>query len=202
VEGGFACCNPPRMIRIDGQDEADSVLGEIRIAGMEEDSRALYRGKLEVEQGQNRIPGAVVVTGAFSDPDFIENRSGGCLFGLYSRPGLTGFILDGGRFVIDYTGMFMTEEHWRSLLQGAGPSAGRSRESAALIVDTRDVTHVDRSSWVVSMESRGPRQSVALIGARVHFLSRHLRYNLMTGEVSLPGRMGRSDGRKAKLYIK
>lgn len=156
-----------------------SQVGAVSIDRLDADPYALLHGRLRERVGNGLFGNAVVVTAAFAEPDDIENRIGGLEWALARHPGHVGVLMDrGGRAVLDTEG-HLTPEHVE-------------REPAMLIVDTRKLTHRAFSRWVISEESLGPRQSVALAGARAHLIASGWVYDAPAGTVArLPRRMAR-----------
>jgi len=170
AESGFAAlpAGPFVAMTLLGSLPGHSAVGVSALENADADPFALLHGALREAPGLGLF-GGVVVTAAFADADFIENRTGGLQWALANRPGLVGVLLDrGARAVLDMSGRL-------------APEAGE-REPALLVLDCRRLAHRAYSQWVISKTSAGPRQSVALTGVRAHLLASGWAYDAATGE--------------------
>ena len=142
---------------IDGSSKKDGRAGEVTLRGATKREDALDLGRLKAKEGERRFGNATVVTRAFADVEYIENRVGGLLWLLARTPGISGLLLDAGAV---------------GRLDGGGRlEMERIAEApSALLVDCREVRWVDFSRWTVSDRAKGPRQSVALTNVRLHLL--------------------------------
>lgn len=158
-------------VAIDGSERKAGKLGEVALGRETKDSQALGLGKLVEKRGKRKIPGAAVVTRAYADVGYIENRVGGLVWLLARNPGVTGLLVDAGAEArVDATGRVTF--------------AGGEAAPATLVFETRAVEWWGFSRWVLSDRAKGPRQSVALTGARLHLLAPGWRYDAASGTVS------------------
>lgn len=90
---------PPQWpyLALDGSDASQRALGSWQLRGLDQDPWAWVDHALTLEEGQGDVPGAIVLTDLWSDPDLAENHLGGLLWGLSQRPGATGIALEAGR---------------------------------------------------------------------------------------------------------
>ena len=142
---------------IDGSSKKDGRAGDVALGRATKRKDALDLGRLKAKRGEGRFGNAAVVTRAYADVEYIENRVGGLVWLLARTPGLTGLLMDSGAVArLDEKGRLEMER-----IEGA-PSA--------LLFDCRDVRWVDFSRWTTSERAKGPRQSVALTNVRLHLL--------------------------------
>jgi cyanophycinase len=127
---------------------------------------AAYRGKLTLGSGMSALRNLIVMPLIFQSDVYDENRSTGLLWGMAKTDGKTGVYLDeGGYTTISTTGV----------IQSSGPSP-------AIVVDTRSASFVGFSTYLAS-GGVGPRQSAAIIGAKIQVISDNVRYNALSGEL-------------------
>lgn len=155
---------------IDGSRAGAAAAGHTWINQETHEHLALQLGLLHEMAGNQAVPGTVIMPLAFANPELWENRVGGVFWALARRPGLTGLILDrGGKAELDAGGVVTP------LPMTAQPSA--------IVIDSREATLKDFSHWKSWPDSVGLRQSVALLGLRVHLLASRWGYDLSTGAV-------------------
>ena len=159
---------PPPGMGLWGSDEAAADLGEAAFTNLDV-AGALESGLLHLVTGNGTLPGMVVMPRAYANPDTIENTAGGTLYALAKTPHALGILLDTGAHLRIYPG--------QDRLEPALPDP--PQEPAVLLIDTAAVTHVDFSAQT-AVGASAPRQSVALVGARVHLTSRASLYRLST----------------------
>jgi hypothetical protein len=102
----------------------------------------------------------------FQSSVFDENRTAGLCWGMATTDAKTGVYLDeGGAVTIAANGE----------IQAEGPTP-------AVVVDASDVAAVGFSTYRHS-GSVGPRQSTALVGARLHVLTGDVRFDPLSGSI-------------------
>lgn len=138
-----------------GADPATRSAGAVRIVNIDTDPYALQAGTLELAAGDGLVPATIVMSSPFGDPDYAENAVGGLLWGLSEQPGFLGLLLVAGSSV--------------ELRPDTGLRPGGT--AATVVADSAEVTSRDRSRWVVFDDSAGTRQSVALLGLKIHILA-------------------------------
>ncbi|NLI79563.1 MAG: type 1 glutamine amidotransferase-like domain-containing protein [Candidatus Riflebacteria bacterium] len=159
---------------IDGSSEEAAAAGEVQVTQHTHESLALQLGLLHQLAGRREIPWTVIMPNAFAAPELAENRVGGLFWALARKPGLVGILLDqGGKAEITPTGVLFPL-----------PLTG---QPATLVVDSRQAILRDFPSWTSWPDSVGPRQSVALVGLRLHLLASRWGFALPSGAV-LPDR--------------
>lgn len=156
---------PPAM-GVWGDDPAASSVGAWLLSGVSTVD-ALEDGTLALTAGAGLLPGAVVVPDAFAHPDTVENTVGGAFFALASHPHGLALILHHDAHVR----LFGPNQTIDPALPSTGP------EASLLLVDTWGITHL-AFSQAIAVGATKPRQSVALVGARVHLINRGAYYHL------------------------
>jgi cyanophycinase-like exopeptidase len=119
-----------------------------------ESAYALFDGDLEVVAGTGALPGFLVVSQTFaqSQSSMVENRVGGVQWALHEAGATVPFslLLDEGAVVtVDATGKFLAQSV--------------ESEPAVLILDGLGLEETARTPYL-------PRQSVSLLGLRLHLL--------------------------------
>jgi cyanophycinase len=150
---------------------ASAVRGESYVDDRGEDS-ALLHGTLGLRPGTGQVGGLVLSPGTWAASSFAENRMGGAQFALAETPLRGALLFDQGSTV--------RFEPPARLWVTAAP---RRLRRSALILDAERVTSTAASYFVSTLESRGPRQSVALEGAMLHVLPPGMGYDFTTGMV-------------------
>ena len=157
---------------LDGSQAGTDGAGLATILNLDHDSLALQEGLLDETVGQGRVGNAIVVGRALADPDFLENRIGGLLWGIARHPFATGILLEaGGKAELRADGTILP--------------LPMTRQPSLLVVDARGMTW---RAWGRRRmaggggDVRGPRQSVALVGLTIHLLSSRGWYQSVTGE--------------------
>ena len=127
---------------------------------------ASVRGKLVLGNGLRAFRNLVVMPLIFQSDVYDENRTAGLPWGMAQTDGKTGLYVDEGGYVtIDPNG----------IVQSAGPTP-------AIVLDARNATAVGYSTYRHS-SSIGPRQSTAMVGARIHVITGDFRYDAVTGTI-------------------
>ena len=153
-----------------GKKESEN-LGDFSVVYVDHDSCSLQLGTLQEIQGQNRIPGTVIVPMAYSQPEFLENRMGGLFWSLARHAGYQGILIDSGG-VAEVSG------------SGLLKPLPTSRQPSIMISDASKVFFRTFSRWRSLPGSKGERQSAGLVGNIIHFLATPWSYNLRTGAIS------------------
>lgn len=143
-------------IDLDGSKAADANRGEWKVLDGGDDL-ALFLGKLQVVPGDDLLHRTVVSTRVWNSTVWDENRVGGPQYAQFLDPHLLAVFLDGGVRA-------STTSLGRLTATGGGAGA------AVLLLDSHGVVSVAQSTYLSSSSSAGPRQSVALEGARLHAL--------------------------------
>lgn len=128
-----------------------------------ETSNALYYGELEIKHGDKLVGNSIIMTKVFDDPDYIENTIGGVEWGLAVKNHLLGIYLDNGAILqVNSDGVMdvITKNP-------QGPPV--------IFLDSYDVKYVDFSTY--KNKPLSPRQSVALTGIVIHFLTTGMSYD-------------------------
>ncbi|MEW5849570.1 MAG: cyanophycinase [Myxococcota bacterium] len=149
-------------LTLDGEAAATNTAGSAELVGEDGDPDALSTGGLQVRASTGPLQGAVVVGNALVSSEHVENRVGGVLWAL-GQGGLGyGVLVDGngGSAVVD----------------GAGVLRAGSGAPSVLVVDVREVT-------AVAPSPRPPRQTVTLVGARLHLVAGSVGYRVTDGTV-------------------
>lgn len=169
-----------QMIRLFGEAVIDGASVESRRAGRvfvenAEEKDALVMGRLRLAAGTDEFGAAVVQTRAFDATDQAESRVGGVLYGLAREPGLLGVLLmSGSRAEPGRDGVIR-------ISAGADAAA-----ASAVLIDARDVQSVGFGTAMFRAGAEGPRQSVALVGLRLHLLPPGAAYDGGMGAVVEP----------------
>jgi hypothetical protein len=169
-----------KSVHLLGSSDSDSQAGAVYLDNGASDDKGLQHGLLSVAVGRKELPLVLVGTNTFSLIGQIENRVGGLLWGLTSPDnpvGRVGLLLPAG------AGLRATD----GLTLAFAGEGGKTPDSAALLIDSRSATYRDRSTYVVEPSKSGlPRQSVALLGLRLHLLATSARIDLIGGQLTLP----------------
>lgn len=147
--------------------DAVNALGAEFFTNLTADRYALQDGKLTALQGMALLPHANLITDAFADDDYDENRIGAWLCAARRTLGLNLLLPKDAAVEIS-----------------AGKLKGTTA-APALILDSRAVTHTDSSDFRIR-PSASPRQSTALVNGALHCLSSadSLRFDLRTGTLT------------------
>lgn len=170
-----------KTTRLDGSASDGSGAGAVALKDVATDPLALEHGRLAIIPGREELPLALVVTQAFSSATLFENRVGGLMWGLSSPANLAGrvgLLLPAGAAVRATDGLTL------EFIPEGAPGVS---ESGALLVDSRAASYTDQSTYVVEPAINNmPRQSVALLGLRLHVLASGARMDLVTTQITLP----------------
>jgi cyanophycinase len=126
------------------------VTGEFYINNTDDENYAAYRGKLTNNEGIRLFEDLIFQPLVFDDDNYFENRSCSVLWGLMLDRKRVGIYLDG------YTTLEINSE--TNSLTGTGSIPW-------IIVDARQTTYVDSSTYVAS-SGVAPRQVVAMNNLR------------------------------------
>lgn len=152
---------------LSGSDLADAARGDVQVLDGGDPS-ALFEGKLQVVDGTNELLGAVVSASPFASTTWDENRTGGPQYALALNPHFLALYLDTGVSV---------EARASGQILVQPPSVGA--EAATLVLDSWGMTSTAFSTYVSTGGSIGPRQSVALEGARLHLIRTPMAYDAL-----------------------
>jgi len=161
-----------------GSNPASNSLGQWEVLDFGDDV-ALFNGKLAVVPGTGDLGRTVVSTRVWDSTAFDENRVGGVQYALALHPHSLGVYLDGG------TQAFARPDGYLTSLPPAGGA-----ESSLVVLDSYGIVSRAFSQAVSGGGSTGPRQSVALEGARLHLLRQGASYNALTHSVDLSAPYG------------
>lgn len=160
-----------RTTTLDGGRSSTATVGSASLGNVTTNPDALYQGRLTIGPGSGRLGQGLVVPLAYGDVDLIENRVGGWQWGLAKNPHFVGVLMDpGSRASLSSNGRLTFQ-------------TTRSAEPATLILDTRGISHVAFSTYVTGPDSVAPRQSVALVKARLQVLASGWRYNVRSRQL-------------------
>lgn len=169
-----------KTVRLDGSSADGAASGAAALKDLATEPLALEHGRLAIIPGRAELPQGLVVTQALSAATLLENRVGGLLWALTSPEnpaGRVGLLLPAGASVRATDGLTL-----EFIAEGPGIP-----ESSALLVDSRAASYTDQSTYVVEPAvNNAPRQSVALLGLRVHVLASGTRMDLVTTQITLP----------------
>lgn len=147
-------------------DQDSKLPGSRVVFRTELEELAAYRGKLTLGNGMQVLGNLVVMPLIFQSDIYDWNRVAALPWAVAKTEGNLGLYLDEGGFTtIDRNGM----------VQSQGPTP-------TIVIDAREVKYVGYSTFRHS-GSVGPRQSTALVGARLHVLAGDFRYNSRSGEI-------------------
>lgn len=170
-----------KTIQLDGSAADGSASGAAALKDLATDPLALQHGRLALTSGRAELPMNLIVTQAFAASALLENRLGGLLWGLTSpenQAGRVGMLLPAGASVRATDGL---------TLDFLAESAPATPESGAMVFDSRAASYTDQSTYVTEPAvSPAPRQSVALLGLRLHVLASGARLDLVTAQITLP----------------
>lgn len=143
---------PSTPVTLSGSDMEASKQGSLALEF--ESAYALFDGDLEVAPGTGALPGFVVVSQTFaqSQVSMVENRVGGVQWVLHGAGSTVPFslLLDEGSVVtVDASGRFSAQSV--------------ESEPAVLVLDGLGLEETARTPYA-------PRQSVSLLGLRLHLL--------------------------------
>lgn len=163
---------------LQGSNPTANALGEWEVLDFGDDL-ALFNGKLAVVPGAAQLTRTVVSTRVWDSTAFDENRVGGVQYALALHPHSLGVYLDGG------TQAFARPDGYLTSLPPTGGA-----ESSLVVFDTHGIVSRAFSQAVSGGGSAGPRQSVALEGARLHLLRQGASFNALTHSVDLAAPYG------------
>jgi cyanophycinase len=165
--------------------------GDVRVLDYNDDL-ALFLGRLDVVDGTNTLGRMVLSAQTWNSTAFDENRVGGVQYAIAMNPHFFGLHLDGNTLV---------EATPPALLEVLPPAAGL--ESAIVALDGHGMTSFDFSTYISDPgDSEGPRQSVAIEGARLHLVRSGWGYRLDlhrpvspagSADIDLDGSVGAAD---------
>jgi cyanophycinase len=151
-------------IALSGSDLANAALGDVQVLD-QGDPSALFYGMLQVVDGANLLLRTVISTNVWESTTWDENRVGGLQYALALNPHFLGLYLDTDVTVEAIPGGFL------AVRPPSGP------EAPAVILDSYGLISLDFSTYVSTGQSVGPRQSVALEGAKLHLLPQGYAYD-------------------------
>ncbi|MDZ4752870.1 MAG: Type 1 glutamine amidotransferase-like domain-containing protein [Phycisphaerae bacterium] len=154
-------------VTLNGSTVSSPQQGDVRVLDFNNDL-ALFLGKLDVVDGNNTLQRVVLSAQTWNSTAFDENRVGGPQYAIALNPHYFGLYLDGNTLV---------NATPPSLLTAQSPASGL--ESAIVAFDSHGMTSLDFSNYVSDPgDSDGPRQSVAIEGARLHLFRNSWGYRL------------------------
>jgi hypothetical protein len=147
--------------------EQDTKLaGSVVVFRTELEEYASIRGKLTSGSGMRALRNLAVMPLIFQSSVYDENRTAGLPWGMAMTDAKTGVYLDeGGTVTVSAAGEMKAE----------GPTP-------AVVLDAGGVTAVGFSTYRHS-GSVGPRQSTAMVGARLHVISGDVRFDAVSGAI-------------------
>ncbi len=132
----------------------------------------LYLGKLELQQGTEKLPGTIIIPAPFSNQNYSENLFGGGLFALKSFPECWALVIESGMLVY--------------AIQPAVVINSSLSSFPLLIIDTENLQYVARSLYIADpLKTDLPRQSVALVSCTLHALGPGYSYNYLNRQIKL-----------------
>jgi cyanophycinase-like exopeptidase len=162
---------PPAAVFLSGDKDASERAGPVALTNLYHEYLALQHGLLRLIKGDSLLPQALVIANGLTDAYVYENQIGGILWGLANNPGFTGLVLSPHTKI-------------EILTDGTHTPQAVSDQAAALVFDTRWVSWRDFSRWISHPEGVGKRQSVALIGLRIHQIASRRCYHAADGSIT------------------
>lgn len=163
---------------LQGSNPTANALGQWEVLDFGDDL-ALFNGKLAVVPGTTQLARTVVSTRVWDSTAFDENRVGGVQYALALQPHSLGVYLDGGTQAFARPDGYVTS---------FPPAAGA--ESSLVLLDSYGIVSRAFSQAVSGGGSAGPRQSVALEGARLHILRQGASYDAVNHRVDFTAPYG------------
>ncbi len=156
-----------QSVTINGSDSEAINLGEVKVEGLTTNYLNAWYGDLSISNGDNNIPGAVIIPRIWSNSDFFENRIVGGLFAAASNPGFQSIFLDSNcTATVNEDGILNINDY-------------------AIVLDTKAMEYVgfpqQQQEDAPIPESNHP----GIIGATLHFLSNGDTYNLQKHDTEI-----------------